>query len=133
MATLNNFHTGNGGQKQIAQYPHRADRLQVIQLNLPSSSAWDLPNLVPIGPIQTAQPPLLSGSHVDPQLTEVRDHQAEVYFVPTQPYTRMMQGDTADGRILYAPTQRGTFLSNIKSIFSPNRVPVQTKLQTDIY
>lgn len=133
MATLNNFHTGNAGAQQEGFHPTRAQRLRDVQMNLHNSRAWDLPNLVPIGPIQQAGPPLLSGSRVDPQITEIRGAHVPRYFVPTKPYTRMQQGDTADGRLLYAPAEVLPFTRMWRKLKSPTHTPVQTRLVTDIY
>lgn len=133
MATLNNFHTGNAGAQQEALHPHRRQRLMGIQKDLHRPSAWDLPNLVPIGPIQSSHPPMISGSNVDPQVTERRGAGSTRHFVPTTPYTRVMQGDTADGRLLYKPPEASNLWTFLKTIRSPNKTPVQTRLHTDVY
>ena len=133
MSTLTNFHTGNAGRKQEAWHPTRDQRLMVIQKNLANPRAWDLPNLVPIGPIQQSNPPILSGNHVDPQVSEIRNIGAATFFLPISPYTRVMQGDTADGRLLYKPPEQGTLWSHLRTLWSPNKAPVQTRLPTDIY
>lgn len=132
MATLNNFHTDNGGARQEQFWFPRAQRLMGIQKNLHHPSAWDLPNLVPIGPVHMAQVPVLSGAHVDPQVTERRNRSLQEYFVPATPYTRMLQGDTADGRLLYQPPT-ASLRARLHALINPSKAPLQSTPVNAIY
>jgi hypothetical protein len=100
MSTLHNFASPNAGSATVKFYPDLHLRQEWLKKNLNHPRAWDIPNLVPIGPMQRRDLHVLDGSHVDPQVTEHRHKHVSHMYVPLKPYTRVIQGDTADGRLL---------------------------------
>lgn len=107
MATLHNFHSANAGSGTVKLYPDLHLRQEWLKRNVHQPRQWDIPNLVPLGPIQRRDIHVLDGAHVDPQVTERRDESLSRMYVPLRPYTRMVQGDSADSRLLIADKGNG--------------------------
>lgn len=101
MASLDNFHTGNGGKMRRDLYPDTRQRMQAIQMGLVSNTQWDLGNQVPVQRDQYRAKDTVSINHVTPRYTERLDANIKDLLVPTVPYTRRMRGSTADSVLLY--------------------------------
>jgi len=92
MASLDNFHTGNGGKMRRDLYPDTRQRMQAIQMGLVSNTQWDLGNQVPVQRDQYRAKDTVSINHVTPRYTERLDANIKDLLVPTVPYTRRMRG-----------------------------------------
>ena len=92
MASLDNFHTGNGGNMRRTQYPDTRQRMQAIQMGLVSNTQWDLGNQVPVQMDQYRAKDTVLINHVTPRYTERLDANIKDLLVPTVPYTRRMRG-----------------------------------------
>lgn len=127
MSTLPGFHSRNFTLGTDHLWPSQQQRSQVIQQNLHHSRTWDIPNRVPLGPLQATHAGLREGSaHSDPILTEHRSQAVKHLYVPTRPYTERIVGDTADSRLIYTPDQNVSFMTQLKSIFQPSmRTPIR--------
>jgi hypothetical protein len=103
MATLDNFHTGNGRSRR--EYPTLADRNAWIRSGVQSSqpSQWDLTNALPVAPVQPIDPASRINSRPDANYDAGRIGSGGLnqLYVPLAPYTQRRTGDTADGVLLY--------------------------------
>lgn len=118
MASLDNFHTGNPAPHPTSNmagwspYPyHMADRQAVIQHDLIGGTGkrngWDLPNRVPIAPVQPSVDPLLQSgrSAPDPTYVERISTGLSDQYVATRPRTHLREsGDTAEHKLLIQGT-----------------------------
>lgn len=102
MGSLDNFHTGNGSGKP--HWPVLEQRMRSIQQDLHAGNLGDLPNKVPIGPVQPVDGAMRMSARPDPRITERQMFGYGKHFIPTRPYTHRIVGDTADGLYLYSPT-----------------------------
>lgn len=101
MATLDNFHTGNGGAWRDHLRISENQYNQAIGLGLQSADRWDMTNRVPI-PL----PYLDKDKHrrMQPQaaILETRDSQVKDLYVPlTGKQTNVLQGDTMNSKHIY--------------------------------
>lgn len=117
MATLDNFHTNNGSRRPL--YPTLNARLGAIQKGLYDGNMGDIPNRIPIGPIQPVDAGMRISAHADPTVTERLTQGMGGLFVPTRPYTHRLLGDTVDGIYLYTPTCLGNKMRNYISKVLP--------------
>lgn len=101
MASLDNFHTGNGVQMRTQQYPSTVDRMRVIGMGLVSNRAWDLGNQVPVSLDQYRAKDTVSVNQVTPRYTERQDTQIRDLLVPTVPYAQRMRGSTSESVLMY--------------------------------
>ena len=118
MASLDNFHTGNPvpphpkHSTRVHLYPyHLEDRHAVLQQALVSgtgrSEHWDLPNRVPLAPVQPTLDPLLLTGRAAPDPTYVKRISTGLNdrFVATRPRTHLREsGDTAEHKMLIQGT-----------------------------
>lgn len=124
MASLDNFHTGNGvlGLRHV-RYPDTRDRMRVQELGLVNNRDWDLGHQVPVQQIQYNANDLVSNQHVTPRYTERLDSTVQDLFVPTTPYVQRMRGYTSDSILIYdkSSCSMGNFWGNW---FKPSFVPL---------
>lgn len=101
MASLNNFHTGNGVQLRRTQYPDEGRRMQAIGLGLVSNRDWNLTDQVPTAWAQHRANDYVGLHHVAPRYTERRDVYNRDLLVPTVPYVVRRRGATAESTLLH--------------------------------
>lgn len=129
MATLDNFHTGNGGAWRHHLHASEHQYNQAIGLGLQSPDRWDLSKHVPI-PLpflendrhrrQQPQAPI-----VETRDTEVRD----LYVQLAAQHTNVLQGDNVNSKLLYDAGVRRNQCPFRKFFFGHNRkreAPVAT-------
>lgn len=101
MASLDNFHTGNGGVWRDRLYLSENQYMNTIGLGLPSPDRWDLTTRVPI-----PNPLLDPGRHQRqlprPSTIENKDARVNDLYVPVASHgVQLLRGDNAESMLLY--------------------------------
>lgn len=130
MASLDNWHTGNGRRMQ---YPSLRERWSAIGKALYTPTAFDIPNEVPVATVNVRDPLRVHASgHEAPQITSTRDTWINTLYVPTTPYTHMIKGgDTVDSLVLYNPGQARQ--CPLRKMFRGGQAPLGVVDHTYVY
>lgn len=101
MASLDNFHTGNGGAWRHHHHPTEQQYMNAIGLGLHSPDRWDMTNRVPI-----PSPLLDPGRHKRqlprPSTVENRDSRVNDLYVPLASRSvHALKGDNVDSTLVY--------------------------------